>query len=433
MRIQAIREKRNKIITEMRAITGNAETRGRDITDDEQKKFDKLKGKLSKTDKELENATVIADAERAMPAVNRRGNDGSFSDQVRRFSLLKAVGHAIDSSIDAGLELEVSAELATRAGRNPSGIFVPHGALETRDILTSGSGANLIPETHRAEDYIDVLRPKLRVAQLGATVLPDLVGEVDIPRMTAGAGTSWVAEHSAVSEQTPTFDTVQMSPKTVGAYTEISRRMVINANPGIEQIVRADLANALANEIDAKAIAGDGTSNTPTGVLNVSGRSTQSLATLSWENILAFISAVETSDALVGMEMVTAALSPGESMSTPMGWLTNGHAVKKLRSTIKIVNSEFIQPFANELAGYRLLTSSNVPGNPNVSPVVDGSIIFGNWSDLLVGYWSAVDILVNPYHTDVFAKGGVLISALQDVDVAVRHAESFCTTNDIPL
>jgi hypothetical protein len=72
-------------------------------------------------------------------------------------------------------------------------------------------------------------------------------------------------------------------------------------------------------------------------------------------------------------------------------------------------------------------------GDPNVSPVIDGAIIFGNWRDLLVGYWGAVDVLVNPYETSVYKKGGVLINALQDVDVQVRHAESFCTAADITV
>ena len=85
----------------------------------------------------------------------------------------------------------------------------------------------------------------------------------------------------------------------------------------------------------------------------------------------------------------------------------------------------------NELLGYPLFTSSNIPGDPAASPVVDNTIIFGNWADLLIGYWSGVDIVVNPYETSVFAKGGVLIHALQDVDIDVRHPESFAKSENL--
>ena len=84
------------------------------------------------------------------------------------------------------------------------------------------------------------------------------------------------------------------------------------------------------------------------------------------------------------------------------------------------------------LAGYALRQSTHVPNNGSKGTGSNlSTIIFGNWADLLIGYWSAVDILVNPYHTDVYSKGGVRINALQDVDIQVRHAESFAATTDV--
>jgi hypothetical protein len=74
-----------------------------------------------------------------------------------------------------------------------------------------------------------------------------------------------------------------------------------------------------------------------------------------------------------------------------------------------------------------------ITGDPTSSPLVTGTLIFADWSSLLVGYWSGVDVLVNPYADSVYSKGGVLINAFQDVDVAVRHAESFCASTDMDL
>ena len=121
--------------------------------------------------------------------------------------------------------------------------------------------------------------------------------------------------------------------------------------------------------------------------------------------------------------------------ASSISWLTNPYCVKKMRSTVRVgsTDSRMIQDEPNSLAGYSLRATTQVSGNPTTSPLVTGGLIFGDWSSLLIGYWSSVDILVNPYHTDVYSKGGVLINALQDCDVKVRHAESFCASTDMDL
>jgi HK97 family phage major capsid protein len=80
----------------------------------------------------------------------------------------------------------------------------------------------------------------------------------------------------------------------------------------------------------------------------------------------------------------------------------------------------------NELIGYPVAVSSVL------TDTGAETVIFGYWSQLLVGYWSGVDILVNPYETTAYAKGRVLVRAMRDVDVAVRHPESFVFAQDLP-
>lgn len=427
MNIQAIREQRSTVVTGMRALTELASTESRDLTDDESGKFDTLRGQLTSLDSQLERAQVIADAERSMdidPNQPRRGNDGDFETACRNFSVTRAIaGQLAPSEVDAGRELEVSQELARRSGSSPSGILVPHEVfLERRDVLTSGSGGNLVPEQHRADLMIDRLRSALQVQSLGATVLNGLVGNQDIPRLTGSATGYWVAEHGAVTESDQTFDTVSLAPKTVGAEVEYSRRMLINAVPSVEQLVRRDLANVLATAIDNAAINADGTSNTPTGILNTSGIGAVAMGTdgavPTWDKTLDVIAALATDNALMGS----------------LGWLTNPDAVKKMRGTVRVAStdSQFLMNSPTELAGYALAQSTQVPndGTKGTGTALS-TLIFGNWSDLLIGYWSAVDILVNPYHTDVYSKGGVKINALQDCDIAVRHAESFAAITDM--
>ncbi len=56
------------------------------------------------------------------------------------------------------------------------------------------------------------------------------------------------------------------------------------------------------------------------------------------------------------------------------------------------------------------------------------AIFFGNWSDLLIGHWGTLDILVDPYTGGT--AGTVRVIALQDVDVAVRQPASFSVMLD---
>lgn len=427
MNIQAIREQRSTVVTEMRALTELAGTESRDLSDDESGKFDALRGQLTSLDGQLERAQVVADAERSMaadPNQPRRGNDGDFDTACRGFSVTKAIAQQLaPSEVDAGKELEISQELARRSGQSPSGILVPHAVfLEKRAGLTSGSGGNLVPEQHRADLFIDRLQASLQVQSLGATVLSGLVGNQDIPRLAGSATAYWVAEHGDVTESDHTYDSVSMAPKTVGAEVEYSRRMLINAVPAVEQLVRSDLARVLATAIDHAAINADGTGNKPTGVLNTAGIGSVALGTNggapSWEKVLDVIAELSTENALAGS----------------LGWLTNPEAVKKMRSTVRVAStdSQFLMNTPSELAGYALAQSTQIPndGSKGTGSALS-TLLFGNWSDLLIGYWSAVDILVNPYHTDVYSKGGVKINALQDCDIAVRHPESFAAITDM--
>jgi HK97 family phage major capsid protein len=118
-----------------------------------------------------------------------------------------------------------------------------------------------------------------------------------------------------------------------------------------------------------------------------------------------------------------------------LGWALNAFAVKKLRSTAKVASTDsvMIMDTPAQLAGYVAAITSALPGDPNDSPATDATLIFGDWSSLLIGYWSGVDLLVNPYETTAYAKGRVLVRAMRDVDVQVRRPESFAIADDLPV
>lgn len=421
MKLHELLEKRGQAVAEMRRLADAVETRGDDYSADEAKRHGDLKSEITELDKKIERARDIQEAERSAPAIIQgTGKDGAYEERARDFSITKAIAARLGDDVDAGFEREISQEVAKRSGRKFEGIAVPDEVFfaENRTLLAGSSAADLVPNVHRPDLFIDRLRSSLITGRLGATVLDNLVGDIDIPKQTGSSVAQWVDEDGSITETDAAFDDVKLTPKTVGAMTSFSRRTLINAVPSVEQLVRRDLSAVIANAIDFQALMGDGTGNTPTGIANVAGTASASLATPSWEEVLAFISAIQTSDADIGA----------------MGWAMNPKAVAKLRGTNKVAAEPehgFLMADPGNLAGYGSATTTAIPvesGTPDTT-----TVLFGAWSQLLIGYWSGTDILVNPYEATAYAKGRVKVRVMRDCDVKVRHAESFAVASDLEV
>jgi HK97 family phage major capsid protein len=439
MKLHELQEQRTSAVTNMRALADLAESEKRDLTVAEEKAFGDFKTSIADLDKKIGRAQTLADAERSAPAiVHGRLGDGQFETRARDFSVVKAIRASLPrdlggGDVDAGFEREISQEVARRSGRTFQGIAVPDAVFlqEKRTLLAGSTAADLVPNVHRPDLFIDRLRSALVTERLGATILDGLIGTVDIPRQTGSSSAQWVAEDGSLTETDAGFDDVTLSPKTVGAMTSYSRRTLLNASPSIEQIVRNDLAAIIARAIDQKAMIGDGSSNTPTGITNTVGVTNVDFsARVDWESILGMIAAVEHADA--------------NENGSP-GWAMNAWVARKLRATAKTgpdgnspptypnLMGNFLMEQPRQLAGYSAAVTSALPGTPQDSPDTPGTMIFGDWSSLLIGYWSGVDILLNPYETTAYAKGRVLVRAMRDVDVQVRHAESFAYTENMSV
>ena len=358
---------------------------------------------------------------------------GLTEQEVRSFSFVKAI-RALANPQDraaqeaARFEFEVSEAAAKKEGRTSRGLLVPVDVLYKRDITTStasgtAKGGNLVATDLLASSFIDVLRNKMVLNQLGAQFLTGLNGNVAIPRKTAASAAYWVAENTAPTESSnaPAFDQVTMSPKTLGAYVDISRRLMLQSSLDIENLVRNDLASSIAVAMDGAAVAGSGT-NKPTGVLNTSGIGSVTLGTNggapTWAMVTNLVKEVEIDNALTG----TAA------------FLTNGQVKAKLSNTPKqssgVEGNFILGADVNNLYGYPIVVSQQMPSNLSKGSGSNlSAMIFGVWSELLIGQWSGIDILVDQYTGS--NAGTVRVVAFHDCDFAVRHPESFAECNEI--
>ena len=349
---------------------------------------------------------------------------GMSKKEAQSFSFLRAI-NALSNPGDrkaqeaAAFEREASDAVAAKMGRSAQGFFVPSD-VQKRDltVATAASAGNLVATELHSASFIDLLRNKMMVASMGAQLLTGLQGNIAIPRQTGGATAYWVAEGNAPTESAQTVDQVPMSPKTVGAYTDISRKLLLQSSIDVEQFVRNDLSTVLALAIDLAAIAGTGLNNQPKGVLATSGigsvvGGTDGLAP-TWAHIVALETAVAVANADVGS----------------MGYLTNAKVRGKLKTTSKVSGQNgFIWEDGGTVNGYNAGVTNQVPSNLTKGTGTNlSAIIFGNWADLVIGQWGVLDLMVDPYSQST--SGTVRVVALQDVDVALRKAVSFAAMQD---
>ena len=342
---------------------------------------------------------------------------GISTSELADYSLVRAIRATTDPKAvrDAGFEIEVSRALSRHLRRSTQGLLIPLQALSKRVVQKGSSGANLIPEDYLASEFVDVLRAKSAVMSQNVRILADLQGDVVIPRKTASASVGWIAGDGAdsLTPSDPTFDQVTLSPKTVGGLTTISHRMLHQSSPGIEQLVREDLAATIATEIDSAAIGADGTGNQPTGILNTSGVTalTYPNATLpGFTDVVALESNLDADNAAQGsLSYILTPSLKGTLKTTDKG-----------TDTGQFVYEQSVE--GGRMNGYPALASSSVPA---------GHVLFANWQDFLVGMWGVLEILSDPYGTN-FASGSVSVRALLDIDFGVRHPESFSELHEAP-
>lgn len=364
----------------------------------------------SRKETKMENSATVATESRAYDAPIQ-AEVGLSQKEVRQFSFVKAINALANPQdkrawADAAFEREVSEAAQKTYGRSAQGIFVPNEIVKAQRDLTVGTnsaGGYTVATDLMASSFIEMLRNRSVVQRAGATVMNGLTGNVAIPKQSGAATAYWVAESGAPTESQQTLAQVTMSPKTVGAYTDFSRKLMLQSSLDIENMVRRDLASVIALAIDAAALYGTGSNNQPTGIKLQSGVNTKDFAATNptFAELVAMESEIATDNADIGT----------------MTYLFNPAQRGALKTTEKSSTSagQFVWEAGNTVNGYRTEVSNQVTA---------GDVFFGNFADLLIGFWSGLDLTVDPYSNST--SGTMRVVALQDVDIAVRNAVSFC-------
>ena len=333
---------------------------------------------------------------------------GMDEQDLQNYSVARAVAAIAfpnDAKVQkmAGFELEASRAAAQKAGFDAQGIMIP-GDVLTRDLQVAApsTGGNVVDNTLMASSMIDMLRNRLIFSSLNPTYMGDLQGDVTIPGQSASATAYWIDEGEDIAESDQAIRQIGLTPKTIGAFTEYTRKLLLQSSIDVESFIIKDLITVLALGIDLASMYGTGIGGQPTGIANQTGIGSVTFAAAgkpTFAELVEMETAIATANADVGS--MAYAMAPG----------TRGHA----KTTEKFAGTGMtLWESGNTMNGYGTVVSNQM---------VAGDLMFGQFADMVIGMWGGLDLMVDPYTKAT--SGGTRIVAMQSVDTNVRNPVSF--------
>ena len=433
-------EQRGILDTELKALTAKFEAKT--LNETEEKRFDEVIAEIETLNSKIATAEkrelAVKEAEKRSQSnpvnlvINPTKTDNE-EQAKKEFRFTKIITTLADNKPLTGFYKEMheegqrsmpeSANSDEEAREYVVPAFLIGVEKEKRDMSTSivdTAKAGYTIQTDLLTNWIDVLVNKIIFPGMGATFMSGLRGSIAIPKKTALSGAQWLTETEAITPADSAWGQVTMNARRVGDATAFSRKLLIQSSLGVENIVRNDLLDSIAQALQNAIIKGPIGSTGPLGILNTSGINSVVMGTngsaITWAKVVELESAVAAVNALMG--------------ST--GYVTNS----KVRGAMKTVSKDagsgmMIMPEGNTLNGYQVgvtnaVPSTNVKGN---SGAVCSSMIFGDWSNLMIGQWGGLVLTANPYALDLNSQIRVVANAF--FDTGIRHAEGFSVVNDI--
>lgn len=405
--LHEVREAKAAKVSEARSLLASTPQ----LSTEGKAKFDALKSEITSLEQDEQRAVFLEDADRRSLGTV----DKPRAAMESRVTLLEAVTAQVEQRAASGALGEYQAEMArTGVTAKHGGILVPSSLFEQRATMLASGNTAVTPEDNRPDQMIGLMRNALAVRALGVRVLPGLRGDTVIPRQT-GAGTAyWVPENGALTESSPTFDNVTLKPKHVGALSSVSRQLLQQSNPAIEQLLRDDMVAVVGLAIDKAMLHGLTANNEPNGILNTVGIQTANLATLTWAAVVAMFEKL-------GLENFA-----------PNAVLTHAKAATKLQTTLRdaVTGSDYLMQGGriNDTAAYVTNQLDAKVGTP-----AKGRVLVGEFSQLVIGEWGSAEILANPYAAGYYEKGAIQLRIMATMDMVIRNPKAFVLAEDLGL
>lgn len=366
--------------------------------------------------------------ERAANFVDASAVQGKLSKSEARdlakFNIVKAINEARSGKL-TGIEAEVNQEGLNEKrklnveARDQHAVNLPEMMFRTQSV-TGGTGGDLGGDLVFTEPgrYVDFLYPNTPMLGL-CSVAENLVGNVDFPKQTSSYSLNWQTETGTDTAQDINFDKVTMSPKRAVITASMSNQLLRQEySRGIEQRIIQQLNQSFNKGLENAVLNGTGSSNQPSGIYTELAGQALSLGAISFDD-------------LVDME---AALAAADALGGNLAYVTHPNVVAKLKKTKvdagsgRFLVEGMLDPVktANGYSIYNTTLSKKTSGSPDTY-----GILFGNFSDVQIGFWGGATLMVDPYTN--MKSSIVEVYVERFMDVAVLRDASFALATDVTI
>jgi hypothetical protein len=247
-------------------------------------------------------------------------------------------------------------------------------------------------------------------------------GNISLPRGTATAGAGWYGELGPIPSSDQNLDNITLSPKLISGSTIVSNQLLRQSSPDIEAFIVRDISDAIAVAVDQEALFGAGSATVPKGILSYAANAAGSYAyglraanqlfggAATWASVLGFEKTLE--DGRIFNDGTFAYVS---SSATRTKWQA---AQKALNYPVYLWEQENDE-LDGRVNGRRAVSSAQIAND---------IVILGKFSEMLIGSWLGLEILVNNHTRAINAETVIMVTML--VDVGFRYASAFCASTD---
>ena len=382
-------DKKDQLKKRAQELVSGAEKETRKLNEGENSEFDEITKQLSEIDNEIRK--IEEDNKKNLTKVTNQNKT-----MKKNFSLLKAINDVANNrSLDETAQEVINEGIAEfrKAGQNYSGqIVLPIEERATVSAITATAGQEIVSEDKLG--ILEPLRANLVMVQAGATYLSGLTGNVSIPAYS-GSNVTWAGETAGASDGAGSFSEVNLEPKRITAYIDVSKQFLIQDSLSAEDMLKRDIVNAISNKLEATVLGSDtGSTTQPAGLLN---GVTASLTDVVYKDIVAMETALESANVKGNKVFIVSPSAKGT-----------------LKTTLKDAGVSGYLMEGNEVNGYNTLCTSAVPSK---------GLVFGCFEDYVIGQWGGIDLTVDPYTQAANGKVRLVINAY--FDAKPRRTESF--------
>lgn len=371
MNLLQIVDEREQKINELQSFTESIKLEKRQMNGDENTKFDSLKNEIENLNKQISDIkksdeTIITD---------KKNNKRQMNE---KFNLIGQL----------------------RSATNGETIKL----VEERANITAGSATS--GQEFIAEDKVGLIEPlrnALVLVQAGATFLTGLKGNISIPSY-AGTSASWKGENVIAVDGAGTTGEVNLSPKRLTCFIDVSKTFLAQDTVNAEAMLMNDIVKSISHKLEETVFgAAAGSATQPAGLFYlVSGSTVKGAA--SWTNVVALETAVGTANIDY----------------TNAKYITNAAGAGKLKTAAKASNAALFVMEGGQSNGYPVLVTNSVigtisGGTANYTGGTESAIAFGDWSQVIVGQWGSIDLIVDNLTQAAYNNVRLVVNAYFDV------------------